>query len=63
MCSDFESQTDIGEVIMLDEKDQSPFMNFGSVDPGQMIPTLYNNLIRAPLFKHQAYYTDFLVVR
>jgi hypothetical protein len=38
-------------------------MRFGNVNPGQTIPTLYNNLIRAPLFRQKAYHTDFLVVR
>lgn len=38
-------------------------MRFGNVNPGQTIPTLYNNLIRAPLFRQKAYPTDFLVIR
>jgi hypothetical protein len=38
-------------------------MRFGNVEPGQTIPTLYNNLIRTPLFRQKAYPTDFLVVR
>jgi hypothetical protein len=33
------------------------------VHPGQTVTTLYNNLIRAPLFKHHVPETDFLVVR
>jgi hypothetical protein len=38
-------------------------MRFGNVESGQTIPTLYNNLIRAPLFRQKAYATDFLVIR
>ena len=38
-------------------------MKFGYVYPGQTIPALYNNLMRAPLFRHKPYSTDFLVVR
>lgn len=38
-------------------------MKFGYVYPGQTIPALYNNLVRAPLFRHKPYHTDFLVVR
>lgn len=48
---------------MLDIGDTSPFMNFGNVEPGQTIPVLYNNLIRAPLFRHDVKHTDFLFVR
>jgi len=36
---------------------------FGFVHPGQTVTTLYNNLIRAPMFKHEVPETDFLVVR
>jgi len=38
-------------------------MKFGYVYPGQTVPALYNNLIRAPLFRHKPYPTDFLVIR
>ena len=38
-------------------------MKFGSVAPGQSVPSLYNNLIRAPLFRHKPYQTDFLVIK
>lgn len=38
-------------------------MKFGYVYPGQTIPALYNNLVRAPLFRHKPYSTDFLVIR
>ena len=48
---------------MIEPQDESPFMKFGSVYPGQTVPALYNNLVRAPLFRHKAYPTDFLVIR
>lgn len=38
-------------------------MRFGSVYPGQTIPAIYNNLVRAPLFRHKPSPTDFLVIR
>ncbi|KAI9322728.1 hypothetical protein BX666DRAFT_1897909 [Dichotomocladium elegans] len=55
--------SDIGEPFVLDIGDTSPFMNFGNVEPGQTIPVLYNNLIRAPLFRHEPKSTDFLFIR
>lgn len=54
---------DIGEPFVLDVADESPFMKFGTVEPGQTMPTLYNNLIRAPLFRHKPKHTDFLLIR
>ncbi|KAL1915122.1 uncharacterized protein VTP21DRAFT_7603 [Calcarisporiella thermophila] len=53
----------IGEPFVLDVADVSPFLNFGNVEPGQTIPTLYNNLYRAPLFRHTPHDTDFLVIK
>lgn len=54
---------DLGEPLLLDEKDESPFLRFGSVLTGEVVPTYYNNLFRAPLFKHTPAYTDFLCIR
>ncbi|CAO1633899.1 unnamed protein product [Parajaminaea phylloscopi] len=54
---------DLGEPYILEPNDESPFLKFGSVEPGQVQPTLYNNLVRAPLFRHQPATTDFLLVR
>ncbi|RDX51861.1 hypothetical protein OH76DRAFT_1377827 [Lentinus brumalis] len=54
---------DLGEPIVIEPQDESPFMKFGYVYPGQTVPALYNNLIRAPLFRQKAYPTDFLVIR
>jgi transcription initiation factor TFIID subunit 1, fungi type len=49
--------------VVLDVSDASPFMSFGDVEPGQIITALYNNLVRAPVFKHNQKDTDFLVIR
>ncbi|TFK77305.1 TAF1 transcription initiation factor TFIID subunit TAF1 [Pluteus cervinus] len=54
---------DLGVPFVLEPQDESPFMKFGYVYPGQTVPALYNNLVRAPLFRHKAKSTDFLVVR
>lgn len=54
---------ELGFPFVLEPQDESPFMKFGYVYPGQTVPSLYNNLIRAPLFRHKPYPTDFLVVR
>ncbi|KIW00415.1 uncharacterized protein PV09_08120 [Verruconis gallopava] len=59
----FRPKEDIGEPRVLQEKDQSPFVKFGFVDPGQTVPTVHNNLYRAPIFRHEPRQTDFLVVR
>jgi hypothetical protein len=59
----FRPKEDVGEPRVLQEKDQSPFAKFGFVDPGQTLPTVHNNLYRAPVFKHDPRQTDFLVVR
>ncbi|KAJ7070815.1 TAF1 transcription initiation factor TFIID subunit TAF1 [Mycena amicta] len=54
---------DLGVPFVLEPQDETPFMKFGSVNPGQTVPALYNNLVRAPLFRHKPYPTDFLVIR
>ncbi|KIK07513.1 hypothetical protein K443DRAFT_129177 [Laccaria amethystina LaAM-08-1] len=56
-------KADLGVPFVLEPQDESPFMKFGYVYPGQTIPALYNNLVRAPLFRQKPYPTDFLVVR
>lgn len=56
-------QLDLGEPFVLDPQDEPPYSTFAPIDPGQTQPTLYNNLIKAPLFRHQAEPTDFLVIR
>lgn len=52
-----------GETHVLGVEDRSPFWNFGEVSPGEFVPTLYNNMVRAPIFKHEPRSTDFLLIR
>ncbi|KAF9244507.1 TAF1 transcription initiation factor TFIID subunit TAF1 [Melanogaster broomeanus] len=60
---DYMPRLDLGVPFVLEPQDESPFMKFGYVYPGQTFPALYNNLVRAPLFRHKPYSTDFLAVR
>ncbi len=53
----------LGETHVLGVQDRSPFWNFGFVEPGNIVPTFYNNLIRAPVIKHDVKNTDFLLIR
>lgn len=53
----------VGETHVLGLQDKSPFWNFGFVKPGHIVPTLYNNMTRAPVVKHDISGTDFLLVR
>lgn len=53
----------VGETHILGVQDRSPFWNFGFVEKGTILPTLYNKLIRAPLFHHESYSTDFLMIK
>ncbi|KAL1835028.1 hypothetical protein VTK73DRAFT_6441 [Phialemonium thermophilum] len=54
---------DLGEACILQPEDRSPFALFGQVRPGEVVPTLYNHMYRAPVFKHAPRPTDFLVGR
>ncbi|PHH73525.1 hypothetical protein CDD80_3747 [Ophiocordyceps camponoti-rufipedis] len=54
---------DLGEHRMLLPEDRSPFSLFGTVDVGETVPTLHNEMFRAPVFRHTPRGTDFLVVR
>lgn len=63
MADTYVPKSDLGEPFLLDPSDESPFLRFGQVEPGQMIPALYNKLVRAPLFRHRPYDTDFIVVK
>ncbi|KAJ2513435.1 hypothetical protein GGI11_004400, partial [Coemansia sp. RSA 2049] len=56
-------KVDLGELFILDIADVSPFLNFGNIEPGQMVPALYNNMFRAPLFQQKVKKSDFLVVK
>lgn len=53
----------LGETHVLGVEDRSPFWNFGHVAKGDFVPTLYNNMIRAPVFKQEAKNSDFLLIR
>ncbi|OTA06796.1 hypothetical protein A9Z42_0075630 [Trichoderma parareesei] len=57
------AKLDLGEYRTLLPEDRSPFSLFGTVDPGEIVPTLHNEMYRAPVFKHTPRSTDFLVVR
>ncbi|KAI0473888.1 hypothetical protein GGR56DRAFT_649450 [Xylariaceae sp. FL0804] len=52
---------DIGETHALLPEDRSPFSIFGTVDPGETVPTLHNEMYRAPVFKHESRPNDFLL--
>ncbi len=54
---------DVGETSVLVPQDKSPFSIFGHIDPGEITSAIYNTLYRAPVFRHEAKPTDFLVVR
>ncbi|KAJ2157128.1 hypothetical protein GGF46_004718 [Coemansia sp. RSA 552] len=56
-------KVDLGELFVLDIADISPFLNFGNIEPGQVVPALYNNMFRAPLFAQKTRPTDFLAVK
>ncbi|KAM0335286.1 hypothetical protein ACHAQA_000331 [Verticillium albo-atrum] len=56
-------KVDVGESHVLHPEDRSPFAIFGEVKAGQTMPTLHNQMFRAPIFKHQPRSTDFLCVR
>ncbi|WPK26840.1 hypothetical protein PUMCH_004202 [Australozyma saopauloensis] len=53
----------LGETHVLGVEDRSPFWNFGHVAKGDFVPTLYNNMMRAPIFKQEPKQTDFLLIR
>ncbi|KAG9242514.1 hypothetical protein BJ878DRAFT_165052 [Calycina marina] len=53
----------VGDTTVLLPEDQSPFSKFGMVDPGQTVRAIHNSMYRAPIFKHDAMDTDFLVIR
>ncbi|OAA55019.1 transcription factor tfiid complex [Niveomyces insectorum RCEF 264] len=57
------AKPELGEVSFLLPEDKSPFSNFGTVDPGETVPTVHNPMFHAPIFKHKARATDFLFVR
>ncbi|KXS19345.1 hypothetical protein M427DRAFT_132326 [Gonapodya prolifera JEL478] len=52
-----------GSVYVLDTMDQSPFFGFGDVAKGDVVPGLYNNMFRAPVFRHDVRDGEFLLIR
>ena len=54
---------ELGETCILMPEDRSPFAIFGHVHPGEVVPTLHNQMFRAPIFKHNIRSTDFIVGR
>ncbi|KAL2211340.1 hypothetical protein CC79DRAFT_1328724 [Sarocladium strictum] len=54
---------ELGEYRTLLPEDRSPFSLFGTVDSGEVVPTLHNEMYRAPVFRHTPRHTDFLMVR
>ncbi|KAL6943301.1 hypothetical protein ACO0RG_002294 [Hanseniaspora osmophila] len=52
-----------GETHVLGVQDKSPFWNFGFVGSGETVQTLYNNMIRAPIYQHNPNSSDFLLVK
>lgn len=54
---------ELGETSVLLPQDKSPFSLFGTVNPGETVPTLHNAMYRAPVFQHSPASTDFLVSR
>ncbi|ODQ82148.1 hypothetical protein BABINDRAFT_27810, partial [Babjeviella inositovora NRRL Y-12698] len=53
----------VGETHVLGNADRSPFWNFGFVEPGNVVPTLYNRMTRAPVFKQDVLPSDFMLIR
>ncbi|KAJ3340748.1 hypothetical protein HDU93_006418 [Gonapodya sp. JEL0774] len=51
-----------GSVYALDTMDQSPFFGFGDVSRGDIVTALYNNMYRAPIFRHDVRDGDFVLV-
>ncbi|GAB1310553.1 Histone acetyl transferase-2 [Madurella fahalii] len=54
---------ELGEPYILMPEDRSPFAMVGEVHPGETVPTLHNQMFRAPIFKHSPRSTDFLLGR
>mmetsp|Transcript_45235 Transcript_45235/g.79006 ORF Transcript_45235/g.79006 Transcript_45235/m.79006 type:complete len:1418 (-) Transcript_45235:87-4340(-) len=50
-----------GEMKVLNSEDDSPFL--GKIEEGDIQQSFTNNLFRAPIFKHTAHPTDFLLIR
>ena len=55
-------ELDFGQPSILNVGDAEPFL-LSYVDRGQVTQIIHNNLVRAPIYRHQPESTDFLVVR
>lgn len=53
----------IGEAVLLENVDASPFLGFGEVMPGQTFQAISNHLLKAPIFEHKPNANDFLVIK
>ncbi|RXK42077.1 transcription initiation factor TFIID subunit 1 [Tremella mesenterica] len=53
---------ELGQPSILNVGDAEPFL-LGYVDRGRVTQVIHNNLIRAPIFRHQPETTDFLMIR
>ncbi|KAJ3102902.1 hypothetical protein HDU97_000215 [Phlyctochytrium planicorne] len=56
-------KAEIGCHTPLDKVDATPFLNFGDVEPGQLIQAISNNLLRAPIFPQKVSDTDFVLIK
>lgn len=56
-------KVNLGEVSTLMPNDTSPLTQFGEIQPGEVRPTIYNGLFKAPVFEHKAKAGDFLMIR
>lgn len=60
---DTRPKQDLGDLAVLLPQDKSPFSLFGHIDPGEVTPSLHNQMYRAPIFTQDVRDTDFLVMR
>ena len=56
-------KADIGETSVLLPNDTSPLTQFGDIKAGEVTPTIFNSMYKAPVYEHQPRHTDFLMVR
>jgi transcription initiation factor TFIID subunit 1, fungi type len=63
VADDTRPKLGIGETNVLDSVDKSPFGDFGHVDPGETTQVLYNKIVKAPIFPHEANSNDFILIR
>ena len=56
-------KVNLGEVIVLMPNDTSPLTQFGEIKPGEVRPTIYNAMFKAPVFTHVPKAGDFLMIR